>query len=416
MTPTRRSAVLVAAIAIAALYLPATAIWVSMLVLGIGIALDAGFARRPIQLQRTLAPILIIGQPHPIAVTASSTTFLGRIRVRQPRTPDLRVEPSDVRGQLTGTITALRRGHHCLPVVAARRIGPLGLGAWDFRGDSSSAITVYPDVPTARRIAHAVRTRSFIDAGEIRRGPLGLGTEFETIRDYLPDDDVRQVNWNATLRVGKPMSNQYRVETERQVVCLIDCGRLMAAPIGDKTRLDIAIDAVTAVAHVADVLGDRSGAIAFDHQILRNLGDRRRGADALVHAIHDLQPSDRDSDYDLAFRSVRNTKRALIIVMTDLLDESAARALVNAVPVLSRRHAVMVCSVTDQDIVDALTDVPQHDHGIYRSVAALDVAEAQQRVRRRLTAAGASVVEAPPSAFSAATVRAYLKLKDSARI
>ena len=74
------------------------------------------------------------------------------------------------------------------------------------------------------------------------------------MRDYQPDDDVRQINWQATARVGRPMSNQYRIEQDRDVVCLLDAGRLMAAPLAvapvagggavqQITRLDAAVDA-----------------------------------------------------------------------------------------------------------------------------------------------------------------------------
>src|SRR4029079_2320303 len=100
-------------------------------------------------------------------------------------------------------------------------------------------------------------------------GPLGLGTEFESIRDYVPDDDFRQVNWRATARLGRPMSNQYRIERDRDVVCVVDCGRLMAAPFADRTRLDAALDAAVAVAAVADVVGHPCGTNAFVGEALR---------------------------------------------------------------------------------------------------------------------------------------------------
>ena len=61
-----------------------------------------------------------------------------------------------------------------------------------------------------------------VDGGA--RGPLGLGTEFESVRDYLPDDDLRQVNWRATERLGRPMSNQYRIERDRDVICWSTAG------------------------------------------------------------------------------------------------------------------------------------------------------------------------------------------------
>ena len=210
MIPARRAAIVAAVIGIVALAISGSFATLALGVLCIAIIVDALFARHRSRLHRAVAPVLIIGQPTAIRVTSDAVAGSGTVRLRQPRTADLQVEPGEHNGALDAQVTALRRGRHPLPPVAARRTGPSGLGAWDFRGDGDTTVTVYPDVPTALRIAHAVRTKSFADAGEIRRGPLGLGTEFESIRDYQPDDDIRQVNWNATMRVGRSMSNRYR--------------------------------------------------------------------------------------------------------------------------------------------------------------------------------------------------------------
>ena len=416
MIPTRRAAIGAAVLAIAALAVPWPIIQASATLLVIALAVDAVYARRTTNVTRTAPSVLILGAPSPLTIRHDVAAGNGRVRLRQPQTADVRVTQGEADDRLDTTITALRRGRHQLPGTAARRTGPLGLARWDFAGAEDAMITVYPDVPSARRIAHAVRTKSFRDVGELRRGPLGLGTEFESIREYQSDDDVRQVNWNATVRVGRPMSNQFRVETEREVLCLIDCGRLMGAPIGDRTRLDIAVDAVAAVAHVADVLNDRCGAIAFDQHIIRHLGHRRRGADAVVHAIHDLEPSNSDSDYDLAFRTMRNSKRALVIVCTDLVDTAAARVLLDAIPILARRHAVIVATVRDPEIHKALTDTPTSTDALYRSTVALDLDAARTEVVRALRSSGTTVVEAPAEHFSESLVSAYLGLKDSARI
>ena len=123
---------------------------------------------------------------------------------------------------------------------------------------------MYPDLVTAHALIGRLRRELAGHPGKLARGPLGLGTDFESIREYTPDDDIRQLNWRATARMGRPMSNQYRVERDRDVVCLVDTGRLMAAPIGSRTMLDASLDAVTMLALAADELGDRCGAIAFD--------------------------------------------------------------------------------------------------------------------------------------------------------
>jgi uncharacterized protein (DUF58 family) len=107
------------------------------------------------------------------------------------------------------------------------------------------------------------------------------------------------------------MSNQYRIEQDREIVCLVDSGRLMGTPLADRTRLDAALDAVTAVALVADELGDRCGAIAFDSAIRAELRPSRRGGRLVVRTLFDLEPTTRDSDFELACTRVSTSRRAL---------------------------------------------------------------------------------------------------------
>ncbi len=301
--------------------------------------------------------------------------------------------------------------------------GPLGLAAWHHEAAGEAELLVYPDLRGARRLVLGVREGRFRDPGTLARGPLGLGTEFESVRDYLPDDDVRQVNWPATARAGRPMSNQYRIEQDRDVLCLLDCGRLMSAPVASTTgaavgltRLDAAVDAAAAVALVADELGDRCGGVAFDDRVRRRLRARRNGGAAVVRALFDLEPGGVDSDYELAFRMAAGGKRALVVVLTDLLDEAAARALVAAVPVLARHHALVVASCADPDLAELVRRPPRSVAGVHAMAVAVEVLDARARVVAQLRRAGAQVLEAPAGQLAAACVRAYLAVKRRARM
>jgi uncharacterized protein (DUF58 family) len=338
------------------------------------------------------------------------------LRLRQPVAPDVDVDPAEADGAIDGRIVARRRGRHVLPPVASRQVGPLGLAAWYRSERDPTELLVYPDLPAARRLALAVRQGRFRAPGRVTRGPLGIGTDFESVRDYVPDDDARQINWRATQRLARPMSNQFRVEQDRDVVCVVDAGRLMAAPVRDRTRLDAALDATAAVAYVADEVGDRAGVVAFDDQVRRRLDPRRRGGDAVVRTVFDLEPRPVDSDYELAFRTVGHAKRALVLVLTDLLDEAAATALLDAVPVLVRRHAVVVASVRDPDLVEIVSTPPHGAADVYSAVAALDVLDARALVTGRLRRMGADVLEAPPETLAHACVAAYLSAKRRARL
>jgi uncharacterized protein (DUF58 family) len=415
VSPRPRAAYVFAAVALTALFVPLSFVIPALLAAAGVTVIDALVARRTPALERSAPALLSRGVPAPYSLAIASPTP-GHTRLRQPTPPDLIVEPAEAEDAMEGSIVAARRGRHELPTPAVRTDGPLGLGCWFHRSGEVQEIHVYPDLPEAFRLAAAVRRNRFREAGERVRGALGLGTEFESIRDYLPDDDFRQINWRATHRMGRPMSNQYRIEQDRDVVCAVDIGRLMAAPLGDQTRLDAAIDAAAAVAAVADVVGDRCGTLAFDSEVVRTLEPRRKGARPVIRALFDLEPTSVDSDYELAFQTIRDRKRAFVLVLTDLLEESAARPLVEAVPLLAQRHAIAVASAADTDLDDVVQREPVKPSDVYQASVALDVLSARSRVAAELRRAGAEVVEAAPGRLAAACVAAYLRAKRRARL
>ncbi len=415
MSPRPRAAILLALIALAGLVVPLGVAALAALALLAAVGLDARAARRRPAVSRRLPSVLSRGVPARLTVEVDDPAA-ERLTLRQAAPPDLALHPQEARGGLSVEVVPRRRGRHRLPALGGRLDGPLGLSSWHHRWSEETEVLVYPDLPAARRIAVAVREARFRTEGQRSRGPLGLGTDFESVRDYVPDDDIRQVNWRATARLGRPMSNQYRVEQDRDVVCVVDCGRLMSAPLGDRTRLDEALDALTAVGLVADEVGDRCGAVAFDAAVRRRVKPRRNGGQAVIRALFDLEPAGVESDYELAFRAVGGGKRSLVLVLTDVLDEAAARSLIRAVPVLARRHLVIVASVADPDLELAVRSPPTVLLDVYAATAALDVLDARARAVAQMRRAGAEVIEPPAGSLSAGCVQAYLRAKARARV
>ncbi|HSJ29232.1 MAG TPA: DUF58 domain-containing protein [Acidimicrobiia bacterium] len=418
MSFTARSLWAMSAAAIGTVFLP-TLVGAAVLTAVVAISVADAWAVRsapvvdraaPGALSRAVPGEVVVSSPHP------------RTRLRQPvASPDLVVEPQEGEGRLTASIVAMRRGRHRLAPVSTRRIGPLGLGAWYHRVGDAHEIVVYPDLPAAARLATEVRVGMFREEGRRARGPLGLGTELESIREYQPDDDIRQVNWRATVRTGHPMSNTYRIEQDRDVICMLDCGRLMASsltrPDGvELTRLDAAVDALAAVAAVADELGDRIGVVAFADRILRSVAPRRDGADAAVDAVYDLEPAGVDSDYEAAVSVVAARKRSFVLILTDLLDPGAARALIGSVPALTRHHNLVVATVRDPAVRHALETASAGEAELARTVVAADVSARKEAVQAALRARGVEVLEAPAQELSRRCVGAYVRAKRLARV
>lgn len=410
-----------AGLAVAALLVPAGLVALGAVALAGAAAADAWTVRRPPAVRRSAPAVLARGTPAPLTVTVRPDRGARRVDVRQPLPPELDLDRDEAPGALATMIRGPHRGRHVLPPVAVRCTGPLGLGRVDHRVGEATEVTVYPDLPAGRALARAVRSGLARDLAVLSRGALGLGTELERVRDYLPDDDLRQVNWKATARLARPMSNEYRLDEDRDVICLVDCGRLMAAPLTGvgrlaATRLDAGLDAATAVVMVADAVGDRSGAVAFDAVVRRRVAPRRHGGRAVVDALFDLEPSARDSDALAAFHAVGGGKRACVMVFTDLLDPAAARNLVEAVPVVARHHAVVVATAVDDEVARLLRTPPSVAFDTYAAAVAVDVIEARSAAAAALQRAGAVVVDVPAGQLGRACVGAYLRLKARARV
>src|SRR5580704_5583478 len=230
MTPTTRSAGVLAGVAVCGLFLP---IWVAvagMLLVLAATLVDGLSVREAPRIVRHLDSVLSRGVPVVLAVDAEPPDARG-VLLRQPAIPGVEVRTQAGRRELRGEVVPLRRGRQLLPAVAGASLGPLGLARWHHPEGEGIELQVYPNLVLARALALRLRQGHAAPDGRLRRGPLGLGTDFESIREYSADDDIRQVNWRASARLGRPMSNQYRVEQDHDVLCLIDCGRLMCAPI-----------------------------------------------------------------------------------------------------------------------------------------------------------------------------------------
>jgi uncharacterized protein (DUF58 family) len=212
------------------------------------------------------------------------------------------------------------------------------------------------------------------------------------------------------------MSNQYRVDENRDVMIAVDAGRLMASPIGDLTRLDVALDAVAVLAVAAEDAGDRVGALAFDARVSRQLRPGRRNAENVVRALFDLEPTEVESDYERAFFAVGRQKRALVVLFTDIVDEGAARTLIGAVPILVRHHAVLIVSSADPDLTAAVSTLPDDVRQVMRISVAAELLASRSRSVALLRSLGADVVEAAPRSLGPACVGAYLRLKQRARL
>src|SRR2546425_9414348 len=137
--------------------------------------------------------------------------------------------------------------------------GPLGLGRRRVRIALPWEVVVYPPLVSMRlraSVAEALRR----EAGMRPIRQLGEGRLFESLREWVPGDDLRHIDWKATARRNKVITRQYEAERRQQVLLMLDMGRLMTAQIASGvSRLDLAVQAALELADAAAQADENGG-------------------------------------------------------------------------------------------------------------------------------------------------------------
>ncbi len=308
------------------------------------------------------------------------------------------------------------RGVAPLGPIALRVATPLGLAMRTLRYPSSDDILVAPSLAGVRRFRWLAVHERLAAAGVRATRRRGEGRSFERLRDYVPGDDPRHIDWKATAKHGRTMTREFTVEASQTVYVMIDAGRSMTQIAAAHPRFEYALSSALVLADVALTAGDRVGAMVFDDQ-LRALVPAQRGAPALQAlraALVPLQPALVEPDYAAAFRALaqRQRKRSLLVLLTDVLDARAARTLLAHLMRGASRHLAVVVALRNEALL-AASALPE-DAGtsrIYSAAAAAELLADRATAIQRMRDAGVVVLDVAPEAMAAAVVSEYLSLK-----
>jgi uncharacterized protein (DUF58 family) len=281
--------------------------------------------------------------------------------------------------------------------------------------EALDSIRVYPDLSAVERYGQLQVRNRLIEAGLRRMQLRGVGSEFESVRDYASGDAFRSIDWKATARRGKLMVVQREVERSQDVMLLLDCGRLMTARIGVQRKLDYAVTAGLSMASIAALASDRVGVVAFARRILVARAPRSTAASvhALADALCDVEPRFEESDYARAFAYLRSHlhRRSLIAIFTDVIDPVAQSTVLAELGTLAKRHVVLCIFMNDAAVNVALARTPHSVSESYQMSVALGLSQERAIAARTLQRSGVIVLDVPADKLSIAAVDEYLRVK-----
>jgi uncharacterized protein (DUF58 family) len=326
--------------------------------------------------------------------------------------------PAGERRRLTTHLRPTRRGDRQADRVTIRSYGPLGLFARQGSHKVPWTVRVLPPFTSRKHLPSKLARLRELD-GRTSVLTRGEGTEFDSLREYVPGDDTRSIDWRATARQTTVAVRTWRPERDRHILLVLDTGRTSAGRVGDVPRLDASMDAALLLAALASRAGDRVDLLAYDRRV-RALVQGRSAGDvlpSLVNAMAALDPELVETDArGLTAMALRTApRRSLIVLLTSLDAAPIEEGLLPVLSGLTHRHTVLVASVADPHIAHMATSRGSAE-AVYEAAAAAQAQTERHRTAEQLQRHGVTVVDAVPEDLAPALADAYLALKAAGRL
>ncbi|WP_344384798.1 DUF58 domain-containing protein, partial [Streptomyces aureus] len=307
--------------------------------------------------------------------------------------------PPGERRRIITRLLPTRRGDRKADRVTIRSYGPLGLFTRQGSHDVPWTVRVLPPFHSRKHLPSKLARLRELD-GRTSVLTRGEGTEFDSLREYVPGDDTRSIDWRATARQSTLAVRTWRPERDRHILIVLDTGRTSAGRVGDAPRLDASMDAALLLGALASRAGDRVDLLAYDRHIRALVQGRAAGEllPALVNAMAPLEPELVETDArGLTAAALRTAPRRSLVVLLTSLD--AAPVEEGLLPVLSRltkRHTVLVASVADPTIAE-MASSRGNTEAVYDAAAAAQAQAERHRTAELLIRRGVTVVDATPN-------------------
>ena len=363
---------------------------------------------------------LSVGRDNPIALKiVSKQKAIARIHDAYPveflvdkDTIEIELPPNSISEQ-TYIIHPNRRGEYEWGKIQVRQLGKLGLAWRDWQVAAAQKVQVYPDLIGLKELA--VRL-SIENSGAMRQARrLGNGTEFAELREYRTGEDIRLIDWKATARRDRPVVRVLEPEQEQTLFILLDRGRLMTAQVGGLKRFDYGVNATLSLAMAGLRRGDKVGVAVFDRDITTWIPPERGNhhLSKLVERLTPIQPVLLEPDYLGAVTKVitQQTRRALVVVITDLVDVTASGELLNAIMRLTSRYLPFCVTLNDPIVEQIAHTHTDNTRDTFARATALNLLAQRQLAFTQLRQKGVLVLDAPCDRVSEELVDRYLILK-----
>ncbi|MEK6732185.1 MAG: DUF58 domain-containing protein [Candidatus Omnitrophota bacterium] len=192
-------------------------------------------------------------------------------------------------------------------------------------------------------------------AGEYESVFKGRGMEFHEVREYVPGDDIRSIDWNVTARAGHPYVKKFIEERELTVIIMADMSGSGSFGTRNKMKIELMAEIGAVLSFSAIKNNDKIGLLLFTDKVEKFIPPKK-GRPHVLRVIRELlyyKPESRNTSINLALEYLGKVlkKRSVIFLISDFMDSNYERRL----GILNRRHDIIGISISDpreKDLID----------------------------------------------------------------
>lgn len=308
------------------------------------------------------------------------------------------------------------RGDYAFGCVNLFAESPIGLIVRRFRTGEEGVAAVYPSIIQMHRYAFLAASNRLEEIGVKKIRRVGHTMEFDQIRDYVPGDDRRTINWKATARRGGDlMVNQYEEERSQPVYAMLDMGRAMRSPFDGLTLLDHSINASLVLLNIALQKSDKAGLVAFNEEIQAVLpADRRRAQLArILDALYRLKTGYQDPSYEALVSATERSlrMRGLVLLFTNFETRSGLRRQLPYLRRIARMHRLIVVFFENTGLEELFSRRSERLEDVYVKAFGEGLEVEKREIARELERNGIGALLTRPENLTVDAINKYLELK-----
>ncbi|WP_127580526.1 DUF58 domain-containing protein [Paenibacillus koleovorans] len=349
----------------------------------------------------------------PIAFTA--------YRAQRVDEQDRRIPQEIMRGRLEDGAASFaygtagqERGRYTFGYVMLRYWGGVGLWKKQTKLKCVGDVKIVPDLSRVRGILASAQDALVLDGSKLGKAQP-TGSDFDSIRSFAQGDDPRLVNWRASARTGRLMTNIVRPEKGKVVTIALDCGRMMGVELDGQTKLDRTLEAALVLAAVALKQGDYVALLAFSDRIKAYVPPGRGlpHLHQLTMAAYDLGSDFVEPGFGLALSHVLREmkKRSFVVLFSDMESYLYDQELPVYARRLRRSHVPLLVSLNDPLLHEWAHAEAVNNRTAYIQSLAYKFQLDRMEYVTQMAGWGIEVMDVPADRLALSAVNEYLNLK-----